>query len=75
MVDISEKQDSKRTAKARARVAVSMAKETILALKKGDVPKGDVLLSLESLEFKQQNELERSFSLSPFDVELSERLN
>ena len=40
MVDISEKQDSKRI--ARARVAVSMAKETVLALKKGDVPKGDV---------------------------------
>ena len=40
MVDISEKQDSKRI--ARARVEVSMAKETVLALKKGDVPKGDV---------------------------------
>ena len=40
MVDISEKQDSKRI--ARARVEVSMDKETVLALKKGDVPKGDV---------------------------------
>ena len=40
MVDISEKQDSKRTARARA--TVSMAKETIVALQQGDVPKGDV---------------------------------
>jgi len=40
MVDISEKQDSKRTARARA--TISMAKETIVALQQGDVPKGDV---------------------------------
>ncbi len=40
MVDISEKQDSKRTAKARA--TISMAKETIVALQQGDLPKGDV---------------------------------
>ena len=40
MVDISEKDDSKRT--ARARITVSMAKETIAALKAGDIPKGDV---------------------------------
>ena len=40
MVDISEKQDSKRTAKARA--TISMAKETIVALQQDDVPKGDV---------------------------------
>ena len=40
MVDVSEKQDSKRTARARA--TISMAKETILALQQGDVPKGDV---------------------------------
>ena len=40
MVDISEKQDSKRTAKARA--TISMAKETIGALQQGDLPKGDV---------------------------------
>ena len=40
MVDISEKQDSKRTAKARA--TISMAKETIVALQQGEVPKGDV---------------------------------
>ncbi len=40
MVDISEKQDSKRTARARA--TISMAKETIVALQQDDVPKGDV---------------------------------
>ena len=40
MVDISEKQDSKRTARARA--SISMAKETIVALQQGEVPKGDV---------------------------------
>ena len=40
MIDISEKQDSKRTARARA--TISMAKETIVALQQGDVPKGDV---------------------------------
>tara|TARA_B100002051_G_scaffold47928_2_gene42549 strand:+ start:445 stop:918 length:474 start_codon:yes stop_codon:yes gene_type:complete len=40
MVDISEKQDSKRTAKAKA--TISMAKETIVALQQGDLPKGDV---------------------------------
>ena len=40
MVDISEKQDSKRTAKAKA--TISMAKETIVALQQGEVPKGDV---------------------------------
>tara|TARA_X000001036_G_scaffold206056_1_gene193641 strand:+ start:114 stop:587 length:474 start_codon:yes stop_codon:yes gene_type:complete len=40
MVDISEKQDSKRTARARA--TISMAKATIVALQQGDVPKGDV---------------------------------
>tara|TARA_B100000902_G_C27138613_1_gene827406 strand:+ start:198 stop:671 length:474 start_codon:yes stop_codon:yes gene_type:complete len=40
MVDISEKDDSKRT--ALARITVSMAKETIAALKAGDIPKGDV---------------------------------
>tara|TARA_B100001996_G_scaffold367187_1_gene338582 strand:- start:177 stop:650 length:474 start_codon:yes stop_codon:yes gene_type:complete len=40
MVDISEKDDSKRT--ARARITVFMAKETIAALKAGDIPKGDV---------------------------------
>ena len=40
MVDISEKDDSKRT--ARARSTVFMAKETIAALKAGDIPKGDV---------------------------------
>ena len=40
MVDISEKQDSKRTARARA--TISMAKETIVALQQGHVPKGDV---------------------------------
>ena len=40
MVDISEKQDSKRTARARA--TISMAKETIVALQQGEVPKGDV---------------------------------
>jgi len=40
MVDISEKQDSKRTAKAKA--TISMAKETIVALQQDDVPKGDV---------------------------------
>ena len=40
MVDISEKHDSKRTARARA--TISMAKETIVALQQGDVPKGDV---------------------------------
>ena len=40
MVDISEKQDSKRTASARA--TISMAKETIVALQQDDVPKGDV---------------------------------
>ena len=40
MVDISEKQDSKRTAKARA--TISMAKETIVALQQGDLHKGDV---------------------------------
>lgn len=40
MVDISEKQDSKRTARARA--TISMAKETIVALQQGDLPKGDV---------------------------------
>ena len=40
MVDVSEKQDSKRTARARA--SISMAKETIVALQQGEVPKGDV---------------------------------
>ena len=40
MVDVSEKQDSKRTARARA--TISMAKETIVALQQDDVPKGDV---------------------------------
>ena len=40
MVDISEKQDSKRTAKAKA--TISMAIETIVALQQGDLPKGDV---------------------------------
>ena len=40
MVDISEKQDSKRTARARA--TISKAKETIVALQQGDLPKGDV---------------------------------
>ena len=40
MVDISEKQDSKRTARTRA--TISMAKETIVALQQDDVPKGDV---------------------------------
>ena len=40
MVDISEKQDSKRTARARA--TISMAKETIVALQQGDLHKGDV---------------------------------
>ena len=40
MIDISEKQDSKRTARARA--TISMAKETIVALQQDDVPKGDV---------------------------------
>ena len=40
MVDISEKQDSKRTARARA--TISMAEETIVALQQGDLPKGDV---------------------------------
>ena len=40
MVDVSEKQDSKRTARARA--SISMAKETIVALQQDDVPKGDV---------------------------------
>ncbi len=40
MVDISDKHDSVRT--ARARVMVSMSEETVIALKKGDVPKGDV---------------------------------
>ena len=40
MVDISEKQDSKRTARARA--TISMAKETIVALQQGEVPKGEV---------------------------------
>ena len=40
MVDVSEKQDSKRTARARA--TISMAKETIVALQQGHVPKGDV---------------------------------
>ena len=40
MVDISEKQDSKRTARARA--TISMAKETIVALQQDEVPKGDV---------------------------------
>lgn len=40
MVDISEKQDSKRTARARA--TISMAKETLVALQQDDVPKGDV---------------------------------
>ena len=40
MVDISEKQDSKRTARASA--SISMAKETIVALQQGEVPKGDV---------------------------------
>ena len=40
MVDISEKEDSKRTARARA--TISMAKATIVALQQDDVPKGDV---------------------------------
>tara|TARA_B100000929_G_scaffold211648_1_gene168859 strand:- start:99 stop:524 length:426 start_codon:yes stop_codon:yes gene_type:complete len=40
MVDISDKHGSVRT--ARARVMVSMSEETVIALKKGDVPKGDV---------------------------------
>ena len=40
MVDISDKQDSVRI--ARASVTVAMSEETVLALQKGDVPKGDV---------------------------------
>ena len=40
MVDVSEKQVSKRTARAKA--SISMAKETIVALQQGEVPKGDV---------------------------------
>ena len=40
MVDISDKKDSVRI--ARASVTVAMSEETVLALQKGDVPKGDV---------------------------------
>ena len=40
MVDISGKQDSVRI--ARARVTVCMLEETVIALQKGAVPKGDV---------------------------------
>ena len=40
MVDVGEKPDSVRT--ARAKVAVSMSKETLMALQAGDIPKGDV---------------------------------
>ena len=40
MVDVGGKQDSVRT--ARARVTVSMSKETLIALQGGEIPKGDV---------------------------------
>ncbi|MEC8975064.1 MAG: cyclic pyranopterin monophosphate synthase MoaC [Actinomycetota bacterium] len=40
MVDVGEKPDSVRT--ARAKVTVSMSKETLMALQAGDIPKGDV---------------------------------
>ena len=40
MVDISDKEDSVRI--ARAMVTVSMSEKTVIALQKGDVPKGDV---------------------------------
>jgi cyclic pyranopterin phosphate synthase len=40
MVDVSDKEDSSRTARARA--TVSMSGQTAIALKDGKVPKGDV---------------------------------